>query len=136
MKHRAPKVAPPRHHNLERLEWYPLEPVHWDMGLMSHTMPIQKIQVDAPYPKTDPGPTAADAGSTKSSDRNLALNSLALMLSTVITGGLGLLFWAAAGRLYPVAEVGSASAVITSAVMLSTLSNLSLGSMCESSVDI
>lgn len=135
MKHRAPKVAPPRHHNLERLEWYPLEPVRWDMGLMSHTMPIQKVQAENPYVVQDPGTSlpegASAAADQKSSDRNLALNSLALMLSTVVTGGLGLLFWAAAGRLYPVAEVGSASAVITSAVMLSTLSNLSLGSMYE-----
>lgn len=137
MKHRAPKVAPPRHHNLERLEWYPLEPVRWDMGLMSHTMPIQKIQAENPYVAQRVDATeaatqsASDTDHQKKSDRNLALNSLALMLSTVITGGLGLLFWAAAGRLYPVAEVGSASAVITSAVMLSTLSNLSLGSMYE-----
>lgn len=134
MKHRAPKIAPPRHDNLERLEWYPLEPVRWDMGLMSHTMPIQKVsQAQIPYrPETPGDPQIPDEAATgKSSDRNLALNSLALMLSTVITGGLGLLFWAAAGRLYPVAEVGSASAVITSAVMLSTLSNLSLGSMYE-----
>ncbi len=129
VKHRAPKIAPPRHHNLERLEWYPLEPVRWDMGLMTHTMPIQKVQLETPHGADSPG-SDTDA-STKSSDRNLALNSLALMLSTVVTGGLGLLFWAAAGRLYPVAEVGSASAVITSAVMLSTLSNLSLGSMFE-----
>ena len=135
MKHRAPRIAPPRHRSLERLERYPLEPVRWDMGL---TEPIKGIQAENPYiasriPPTGPDDDAdpdADAD-TKSSDRNLALNSLALMLSTVVTGGLGLLFWAAAGRLYPVAEVGSASAVITSAVMLSTLSNLSLGSMYE-----
>lgn len=106
------------------------------MGLMSHTMPIQKVQAERPQyaaVAVEPEPTGTDEGSPdqKSSDRNLALNSLALMLSTVVTGALGLLFWAAAGRLYPVAEVGSASAVITSAVMLSTLSNLSLGSMFE-----
>lgn len=148
MKHRAPKIAPPRHHNLERLQWYPLEPAHRDMGFMSQTlmsqtfisatMPIQRIQVENPYVTQraahagpDAAPTDATVTDTTASGRNLALNSLALMLSTVITGGLGLLFWAAAGRLYPVAEVGSASAVITSAVMLSTLSNLSLGSMYE-----
>ncbi|MGK2886452.1 MAG: lipopolysaccharide biosynthesis protein [Rhodococcus sp. (in: high G+C Gram-positive bacteria)] len=135
MKHRAPRIAPPRHRSLERLERYPLEPVRWDMGL---TEPIKGIQAENPYIASRITPTGPDDDSdpdadadTKSSDRNLALNSLALMLSTVVTGGLGLLFWAAAGRLYPVAEVGSASAVITSAVMLSTLSNLSLGSMYE-----
>ena len=135
MKHRAPRIAPPRHRSLERLERYPLEPVRWDMGL---TEPIKGIQAENPYIASRITPTGPDDDTdpdadadTKSSDRNLALNSLALMLSTVVTGGLGLLFWAAAGRLYPVAEVGSASAVITSAVMLSTLSNLSLGSMYE-----
>ena len=135
MKHRAPRIAPPRHRSLERLERYPLEPVRWDMGL---TEPIKGIQAENPYIASRITPTGPDDDAdpdadadTKSSDRNLALNSLALMLSTVVTGGLGLLFWAAAGRLYPVAEVGSASAVITSAVMLSTLSNLSLGSMYE-----
>ena len=135
MKHRAPRIAPPRHRSLERLERYPLETVRWDMGL---TEPIKGIQAENPYIASRITPTGPDDDAdpdadadTKSSDRNLALNSLALMLSTVVTGGLGLLFWAAAGRLYPVAEVGSASAVITSAVMLSTLSNLSLGSMYE-----
>ena len=135
MKHRAPRIAPPRHRSLERLERDPLEPVRWDMGL---TEPIKGIQAENPYIASRITPTGPDDDAdpdadadTKSSDRNLALNSLALMLSTVVTGGLGLLFWAAAGRLYPVAEVGSASAVITSAVMLSTLSNLSLGSMYE-----
>ena len=135
MKHRAPRIAPPRHRSLERLGRYPLEPVRWDMGL---TEPIKGIQAENPYIASRITPTGPDDDAdpdadadTKSSDRNLALNSLALMLSTVVTGGLGLLFWAAAGRLYPVAEVGSASAVITSAVMLSTLSNLSLGSMYE-----
>ncbi|MFI8565658.1 lipopolysaccharide biosynthesis protein [Rhodococcus sp. NPDC078407] len=90
--------------------------------------PVRSVDIAADVveqatPESGPG--------SKASDRNLALNSMALMLSTAITGALGLLFWAAAGRLYPVAEVGSASAVITSAVMLSTLSNLSLGSMYE-----
>ncbi|MET0318909.1 MAG: lipopolysaccharide biosynthesis protein, partial [Rhodococcus fascians] len=103
-------------------------------------MPIQKVQAPEPHlhgtpllqsTNLDTSEQNASGTDTKSSDRNLALNSLAMMLSTVVTGGLGLLFWAAAGRLYPVAEVGSASAVITSAVMLSTLSNLSLGSMYE-----
>ncbi len=112
------------------------------MGLMnSPTMPVPTVPRHTSVRVLDTNPdhlAAADVKSvpesgpgSKASDRNLALNSLALMLSTAITGALGLLFWAAAGRLYPVAEVGSASAVITSAVMLSTLSNLSLGSMYE-----
>lgn len=147
MKHRAPRIAPPRHERLEQIRWYPVEPARFDLGLMnSPTAPIQAVPRHEPASTVgssaldhsalgDPALDAATGvdtgpGST-ASDRNLALNSMALMLSTAITGALGLLFWAAAGRLYPVAEVGSASAVITSAVMLSTLSNLSLGSMYE-----
>ncbi len=139
MKHRAPRIAPPKHEQLEQLRWYPVEPARFDMGLMnSPTMPVPTVPRHNPIRSIDirpadvlDDPTPESGPGSKASDRNLALNSLALMLSTAITGALGLLFWAAAGRLYPVAEVGSASAVITSAVMLSTLSNLSLGSMYE-----
>jgi O-antigen/teichoic acid export membrane protein len=63
--------------------------------------------------------------------RNLHLNSLALVASSALTGLVGLAFWATAARMYPAAEVGVASAVISSAIMLSTLANLSLGAMYE-----
>lgn len=63
--------------------------------------------------------------------RNLRLNSLALVASNVGTGVLGLAFWAVAAKLFSAAEVGVASALIASAIMLSTLSNLSLGAMYE-----
>lgn len=67
----------------------------------------------------------------RSASRNLQLNSMALMLSSVLTGVLGLAFWAVTARLFPAAQVGIASALISTAIMLSTLSNLSLGSMFE-----
>lgn len=153
-------MAPPEHRQLEQLNSYSVEPVRWDMGLVSHTMPIRKVVlppdrshagashaglVAAPVPSTLPStstvvpPSAVDLdleidaaeNQGKPAGRNLALNSMAMMLSTVVTGILGLAFWAVAGRLFPVEEVGSASAVIASAVMLATLSNLSLGSMYE-----
>lgn len=145
MKHRAPKLPPPKHEHLDRLRWYPVEPARFDVGLVqagrltqgvvhSPTTPMSIVTAPGP-PGLDhgrpPRPVSNQEGVGKQSDRNLALNSIALMVSTAVTGVLGLLFWAAAGRLYPVSEVGSASAVITSAVMLSTLSNLSLGSMYE-----
>ncbi|WP_420750587.1 lipopolysaccharide biosynthesis protein [Rhodococcus sp. O3] len=53
------------------------------------------------------------------------------MASSAITGLLGLVFWAATARLFPADQVGIASALISSAIMLSTLSNLSLGAMYE-----
>ncbi|AII05285.1 O-antigen/teichoic acid export membrane protein [Rhodococcus wratislaviensis] len=67
----------------------------------------------------------------RSAGRNLQINSMALMLSSVVTGVLGLAFWGAAARLFPADQVGVASALISTAIMLSTLSNLSLGSMFE-----
>ncbi len=66
-----------------------------------------------------------------SAGRNLRLNSLAVVASNVGTGVLGLAFWAVAAKLFSAAEVGVASALIASAIMLSTLSNLSLGAMYE-----
>ena len=60
-----------------------------------------------------------------------AVDSLALAASSVITGLLGLVFWATAARHYSVAEVGRGSAVVSSATMLCTLANLSLGGMYE-----
>ncbi|QBJ98808.1 lipopolysaccharide biosynthesis protein [Rhodococcus sp. ABRD24] len=56
---------------------------------------------------------------------------MALMASSVLTGLLGLVFWAATARLFPADQVGVASALISTAIMLSTLSNLSLGAMYE-----
>ena len=56
----------------------------------------------------------------------LETNALALMATTVITALFGLVFWAVAAR-YPAAEVGRASAVLSTAAMLSTLSTLSVG---------
>ncbi|GEC19122.1 lipopolysaccharide biosynthesis protein [Pseudonocardia hydrocarbonoxydans] len=56
----------------------------------------------------------------------LELNAIALMGTTVITALFGLVFWAVAAR-YPAAEVGRASAVISTAMMLSILSSMSVG---------
>ncbi|RJO73425.1 lipopolysaccharide biosynthesis protein [Nocardia panacis] len=62
---------------------------------------------------------------------NLRVNSLALLGANIATAVLGLGFWAVAARLYPARELGVGAALITSSVLLSTLSNLSLGSMYE-----
>ncbi|BBY27921.1 lipopolysaccharide biosynthesis protein [Mycolicibacterium sediminis] len=66
-----------------------------------------------------------------STDRNLRLNSYAVVASNLGTGVLGLAFWAIAAKLFTPAQVGVASASIASAIMLSTLSNLSIGAMYE-----
>ncbi|MGW6692148.1 lipopolysaccharide biosynthesis protein [Rhodococcus sp. NPDC054953] len=57
----------------------------------------------------------------------LESNAAALMLSSVVTGALGLVYWAVAERFFATAEVGRASAVISTATMLASVSCLSLG---------
>jgi O-antigen/teichoic acid export membrane protein len=74
----------------------------------------------------DPGQRPA-----RTPERDLRVNSLSLLVSGVGTASLGLGFWAVTARLYPVEEVGRATAIISVATMLATLSNLSLGAMYE-----
>ncbi|MDQ7903592.1 oligosaccharide flippase family protein [Phytohabitans sp. ZYX-F-186] len=57
----------------------------------------------------------------------MAASAVTLMASSVATGVLGICYWVVAGRLYPTAEVGRASAVISTATVLSSLACLSLG---------
>lgn len=57
----------------------------------------------------------------------LVVNASALMVSSLATGVLGLMYWVVAGRCFPAAEVGQASAVISSATALASVSCLSLG---------
>ena len=66
-----------------------------------------------------------------SAERNLRVNTVSLVLSSVLTGLMGLAFWGVAARLYPAEEVGVAAALISSAVTLSTLSILSIGRLYE-----
>lgn len=53
-------------------------------------------------------------------------NALVLMGNSGLTAGLGFIFWALAARLYPPAELGLASAAISSALLVATLSMLGL----------
>ncbi|WP_237165449.1 family 16 glycosylhydrolase [Mycolicibacterium obuense] len=74
---------------------------------------------------------ADDAGADPTAAQNLRLNTVALILSTASTGVLGLAFWAVAARLFPPDQVGVASALITSAVLLSTMSTLGIDVLYE-----
>lgn len=74
-----------------------------------------------------PPQTAADLPA----ERNLRVNTIALIVSTASTGVLGLAFWAVVARLFPAHEVGLASALITSAVLLATMSTLGLDVVYE-----
>lgn len=53
--------------------------------------------------------------------------AVVLMASSVATGLLGIVYWVVAEHLYPTAAVGRASAVLSTATMLSSLACLSLG---------
>ncbi|WP_172936546.1 polysaccharide biosynthesis protein [Rhodococcus sp. MS16] len=64
---------------------------------------------------------------TRRLSAGLESNAAALMLSSVATGALGLVYWAVAERFFSTAEVGRASAVISTATMLASVSCLSLG---------
>ncbi|WP_232374701.1 alpha/beta fold hydrolase [Mycolicibacterium mengxianglii] len=61
----------------------------------------------------------------------LGVDIAAVMTSSVATGALGFLFWTVAARGYSPAEVGRASALISSASLIAILANFSLGSLYE-----
>lgn len=63
--------------------------------------------------------------------RNMGVNTASLVVSNLMTGVLGLVFWGAAARLYPAEAVGVGAAVLNSVVMLSTLSMLSIDTLYE-----
>ena len=72
-----------------------------------------------------------DVRTERPAERNLRINTISLVLSNLLAGALGLVFWGAAARLFPAQEVGVGAALITSALMLSTLSILSLDTVFE-----
>ncbi|SDE22237.1 Acyl-CoA synthetase (AMP-forming)/AMP-acid ligase II [Mycolicibacterium neoaurum] len=61
----------------------------------------------------------------------LSIDIAAVMTSSAATGVLGFVFWTVAARGYDTAEVGRASAIITSATLIAILANFSLGSLYE-----
>lgn len=70
-------------------------------------------------------------GSPGRESKSLERNSLALTVSALLTGVVGLVYWAVLGRLYPPRAVGAAAAVITTATMLSAFGNLGIGALFE-----
>lgn len=57
----------------------------------------------------------------------LSTTAIALMVTTVTTAGLGVLFWAGASRLYSADRLGVGAAVISAMMLLSIFSQLNLG---------
>lgn len=80
---------------------------------------------------TEPGAAKTPVASGDMANQNLTANFVAVVAAGAVTGVLGLVFWAAAGRLYPANELGAASALINTAVMLATLSSSSVGALYE-----
>lgn len=61
--------------------------------------------------------------------RAMEVNAVALMASTVFTGGLGMLFWIVAARLLPPTAVGQASSVLSAVTFLAGLAQLNIVSV-------
>jgi O-antigen/teichoic acid export membrane protein len=60
---------------------------------------------------------------------SLARNSLLIMATTVINGGLGYCFWMLAARAVPTWQIGTATALISAATAISMIANLGAGHM-------
>jgi O-antigen/teichoic acid export membrane protein len=60
---------------------------------------------------------------------SLARNSLLIMATTVVNGGLGYVYWMLAARAIPQPLVGNATALISAATALSMIANLGAGHM-------
>ncbi len=61
----------------------------------------------------------------------MAVDSVALMISSGLNAVLGLVYWMAATRLYPVEEVGRATTLVNAGIVLSSASILAFGQMLE-----
>ncbi|MDP4014863.1 MAG: hypothetical protein U0990_00215 [Candidatus Nanopelagicales bacterium] len=59
----------------------------------------------------------------------MLVNAASLASATILTSGLGVVFWALAARLYDPAGIGLANAQISSATLVATFASLNLGSM-------
>lgn len=84
-----------------------------------------------PVHHTRPGVALRGDENAPGATRGLTANVLALLVSGVATGALGLVFWVIAGRLYPVDVVGTSTALINSAILIASLSGTSVGAMYE-----
>ena len=61
--------------------------------------------------------------------RHFLLSSASLMLSQVITAGVGFVFWVVASRLFDQASVGLVAAIVSGLSLVGTLGALGLGTL-------
>ncbi|HEX9991678.1 MAG TPA: hypothetical protein VGB14_01995 [Acidimicrobiales bacterium] len=81
-------------------------------------------QAPAVEERPQPAPVAADH--RRAGIRHFERTSLHVLVNTVVTGGLGTLFWIVAARIYPAADVGSAVAAASLLLLLAFLAQLNL----------
>jgi O-antigen/teichoic acid export membrane protein len=67
------------------------------------------------------------AGFTRAGDRPLLSNAVSLFGTTVLTAGLGALYWAIAARTFPPEAVGVAGAAISAMILLGRVATVGLG---------
>lgn len=72
------------------------------------------------------GPPVAESGTRSPATRALRRSSASLVLNTMVTGVLGLVFWAVAARIYEADDVGRASAVVAAMALASAFGQLNL----------
>jgi O-antigen/teichoic acid export membrane protein len=78
-------------------------------------------------PGACPGPAQRARDASAVPGLSMLPNSLALIAAKVATLGLGFLFWFAAARLYPAAEVGLAAGVVAAVLLCTQLALLGAG---------
>jgi acyl-coenzyme A synthetase/AMP-(fatty) acid ligase/thioesterase domain-containing protein/O-antigen/teichoic acid export membrane protein/acyl carrier protein len=81
--------------------------------------------------RTETAVTAVAPHRSRLHGKALGVDIAAVVTSSAATGALGFVFWTVAARGYDTAEVGRASAIITSATLIAILANFSLGSLYE-----
>lgn len=101
-------------------------------GTAAGAAPVEPAVTVHPDPATTTatGAAAAPSSAPGAARRGrLERRALALMTDTAANALLGMVFWVAAARLYSADQVGRASAIITAATLLCTLSQLNLGNV-------
>ena len=89
-------------------------------------------QTASPAVELGTGLASTSVRQARHRDRNgLGIDIAAVMTSSAATGLLGFVFWTVAARGFETAEVGRASAIISSATLIAILANFSLGSLYE-----
>lgn len=99
-------------------------------GDAGEPLPLPLPTTAAPLPSAGavlPAPTLAPGVPNHRWTRDaLSTTAIALMVTTVTTSGLGVLFWAGASRLYTPERLGEDAALISAMMLLSIVSQLNL----------